>query len=114
MVTVERRHSARVRAYLPVRLYRPGSSVIETLTKNLGTGGLRCVSTSFTRVGQELTLEAPVDIGHQLLSLRGRVAWFRILPESEQYDVGISFIDLPESARVRLRAYLESATSPTA
>ena len=108
----ERRSAPRIRAYRPVRLQRPNApQVIETLTKDLSIGGLRCVSPTLLPVSTELNLELVLSTGDEPLTVRGRTVWFQILPQSEQFDLGISFLDLPPRTERRLSAYLNRLSS---
>ena len=107
----ERRAVPRVRSYLPVRLYQLGKPVLETLSKDIGGGGIRCVSSTLIPVGSEIRLEVPLPNGEPILNLRGKAAWFRILPESDQFEVGISFLDVTDRTKRLLSRYFESIQS---
>jgi len=111
MVTTERRANPRVSAYLPVRLHPNHQlKVIETLTKNIGQGGTRCVSPTVFPVSAELTVEVSLSPGQEPMVLRGRTAWFRMIPESEQYDLGIAFVDPAQQTKQRLSTYIDRLT----
>ena len=85
--------------------------MIETLTKDLSIGGLRCVSPTLLPVSTELNLELVLSTGDEPLTVRGRTVWFQILPQSEQFDLGISFLDLPPITKRRLSVYIERLSS---
>ena len=111
----ERRSSQRFRAYLPVRLHRAHTPhIVETLTKDISLGGIRCISEAIFPVATEVSLEIVLSTGSELLDLRGRTAWFRIVPHSEQFDVGIEFSDITPQNQRRLSAYLEHLSEQTA
>ena len=104
----ERRSSQRFRAYLPVRLHQPGGpQVVETLTKDLGVGGFRCLNSTLCPISTELGVDLVLSTGNEQLSLRGKTVWFRTIPESEQFDFGIAFVDLSPETKRRLSAYLD-------
>ena len=108
----ERRATPRVRAYRPVRLQQTGiPRVVETLTKDLGMGGMRCVSPVLLPVSAEVSVELMLSTGAEPLTTRGRAVWFHTIPQSEQFDLGISFFDLPPTDKRRLSAYLERLSS---
>ena len=107
MIT-ERRTSARIRAYRPLRLHPRGSPVIETLTKDLSTGGVRCLSPTAIPVSTPVSIELVLGSGQEPLQVEGRMAWFQTMSDSEQYDLGISFAGLPEQKQRRLSAYFAS------
>ena len=111
-MTEERRTSPRVSAYLPVRLHPNHQlKVIETLTKNIGSGGTRCLSSTVFPVSAEMTLEFSLAPGQEPIALRGRTAWFRLIPESEQYELGIAFVDPPPKTKIRLSTYINRVRS---
>ncbi len=107
-MTEERRHHPRFRAYLPVRLQRPHTpQVMETLTKDISLEGLRCISSTLCPVSTEIGVELTLATGNEVLDLHGRTAWFRMIPHSEQFDLGIQFMDLSPQNKRRLSVYLE-------
>ena len=111
----ERRSSVRIRAYRPVRLSKPGTPrLVETLTKDLAVGGLRCISATLFPVSTELTVELMLSTGEEPIIARGRTSWFQMIPHSEQFDIGIAFLELPFEHKRRLSAYLDRLSSKTA
>ena len=108
----ERRSAPRFRAYLPVRIQKPGAGqVVETLTKDLGVGGLRCLSSTLFPISAEVSVELMLSKGEEPFSIRGRTVWFRMIPHSEQFDLGIVFFDLPDHSKRRLSAYMDRLAS---
>lgn len=104
----ERRSTPRIRAYRPVRLKPPGiRHVIETLTKDLSVGGFCCVSGTPLPVATEVLVELMLSTGAEPITARGRTAWFRAIPKSEQFDLAIAFTEVPEHNKRRLSAYLD-------
>ncbi len=111
----ERRITPRVRAYRPVRLQKPGSPhVVETLSKDLALGGLRCLSPALFPVSTEVSVELVLSSGDEPLSARGKTVWFQTIPQSEQFDLGIAFTDLQPRIKRRLSAYLERLSNQVA
>lgn len=103
----ERRSSSRIRAYRPVRLHLPRSPrLLETLTKDLSIGGVCCISQTPFPVSTQFNVELVLASGEGPITARGRTAWFRSLPYSEQFDMGISFFEMPDHDKRRLSAYL--------
>lgn len=103
----ERRTSARVRVYGPVRLHLPRSPrLLETLTKDLSIGGLCCISSTAFPVSTPLNLELMLSDREGPITTRGRAAWFRSIPYSEQFDLGIEFFEIPVIDKRRLSVYL--------
>ncbi len=104
----ERRQHQRIRAYRPVRLYKPASAqVVETLTKDLSVEGLRCLSATVVPVSTEFTVEVVCEPGEEPITARGRAVWFRNIPDSEQFDIGVTFLDLTPQTKRRLSVYLD-------
>ena len=111
-MTIDRRNTPRFRAYRPVRIQRPGAlQIVETLTKDLGTGGLRCISPTLFPVSTEVSVELVLSTGEEPFSVRGRMVWFRMIPHSEQVDLGIEFIELEDQDKRRLSAYMDYLAS---
>ena len=87
--------------------FRGLPEIIETLTKDIGLGGLRCILPNPIPVATPVVLELVVGPGQEPLSLPGRAAWFRMLPQSEQAELGIVFEDLPVETRRRLSTFFD-------
>ena len=107
----ERRRSARVRSYLPVRLTpQGGRPVIETLTKDVGLGGVKCLSPVSLPVSSVVSLELTLGFGDEPLQALAKTSWFQIIPQSDQFCVGLSFQDLSEETTQRLSRYLDQTS----
>ena len=104
----ERRATPRIRAYRPIRIHQSGSfRVVETLTKDLSGGGLCCLSPVALPVSSNITVELILSTGQEPLTIQAKTAWFRAIPESEQFDLGISFAEIPQAQQRHLSAYLD-------
>ena len=111
-MSLERRSAPRVRAYRPVRIVKPGTSqVVETLTKDLGLSGVRCIGPTLFPVSSEVSVELVLSTGEEPFTVRGRAIWFQTIPHSEQFDLGIAFVDLPPHNKRRLSAYIDRLSS---
>jgi hypothetical protein len=111
----ERRTTTRIRTYRPLRIQRfqtPG--VVETLTKDLAAGGLRCLSSTLVPISTEVEIELALSRGEEPILAKGRAVWFQTIPESEQFDIGIKFLDLEPQSQRRLSAYLDKFSRQTA
>lgn len=106
-MSAERRHSIRYRAYLPLRVQPSGEAgAVETLTKDLSMDGLRCMSPKPAPVASDTRLELMLATAQEPLALRAVVRWFRSMPYSDQFELGLAFEHVsPQSAR-RLSTYL--------
>ncbi len=104
----ERRRSHRLRAYQPVRLRKPGAAtLIETLAKDVSSTGLRCLSQVEFPVATELIIELLLSSGYAPFTARGKMIWFQAIPQSEQFDIGIEFVDVSQENQRRLSVYLD-------
>ena len=108
----ERRQFPRVACILPVRLYPTGERrIIETLTKDLSTGGLKSLSPVPKPVTTSLSLELTLGQGELPVNLRAKVAWFQSVPRSDQFYIGLCFLDLSDQEHKRLSRYIERFTA---
>lgn len=111
----ERRANPRIRIYHPVRLHRPGvPQTVETLTKDLSVGGLRCISATLFPVSTDIQVELVLMNGEEPLTARGQTRWFRMIANSDQFDIGISLLDLSPQNKRRLSAYLDNLAKKSA
>ena len=84
---------------------------METLSKDLAEGGLRCLSPMPIPVSTRLTVEISLS-AEEPVEARGKTAWLRSIPHTEQFELGIAFEDInPENQR-RLSGCLERLASP--
>ena len=110
-MSLERRGSQRIPSYLPVRLFSPeGQSLIETLTKDLSIGGIRCLTQKNPDNGS-YEIELILAEGTEPIQAKGRIAWSRLIPQGEQFEVGITFTDISIACRERLQRYIQRLTS---
>ena len=104
----ERRKAARHRTYHPVRIAKSREpKIVETLTKDVSEGGVRCVSSELFPVSSDLGVEMTLFKGEESLSVKGKAVWFRMIPHSDQFDLGISFLDMSPQDKRRLSVYIE-------
>ena len=95
-----------------MRIQKPGATqVVESLTKDLGVLGVRCISPTLFPVSTEVSVEVVFSTGEESFSVRGRAVWFRMIPHSEQFDLGITFIELTDHNKRRLSAYVDRLSS---
>ncbi len=108
----ERRGTPRVGCVVPVQLYTNNEpKVIETLTKDLSTGGLRCLSPVAKGTASPVSLEMTLGQGERPLSLRAKIVWFERIPHGNQFYLGLAFQNLSDQDTRRLSRYLERLSS---
>jgi hypothetical protein len=107
----ERRISARVPCILPLRFVLAGQSPVETLTKNVSIGGMKCLSGIKLKPLHPVSLELLLGNGRLPLVAQGMVRWVHEVPDGQQYFVGITFLGLDDDERIRLSRYLDRILS---
>ncbi len=107
-MTTERRRFLRLPCLLPVRIVPRGEHrAIETLTKTVSLGGLKCISPVERPVSTPVTVELSIGPGREPILLQGHVAWFEGLPHTDQFHLGIAFDGLDDRMLVHLSRYLD-------
>ena len=108
----ESRRTPRVRCYLPIRLYPQGEHrVIETLSKDLGLGGMSCLSPVHRPIATPLSVEIMLGQGQPPVNVHAQVIWFTEVPNSEQFQLGLAFDPLNELQSRQLSRCLDRFTS---
>lgn len=111
-LTGERRLAQRIAVYRPLRIHRhAGQRLVETLTKDLSSGGLRCLSPDPIPVASELTIDLVLSDRDEPLRLSARSVWFQNVPNSDQFEIGIAFHDVEPQHKRRLSTYLSHLSS---
>ena len=109
MITERRRHP-RLLSHLPLRYYRKGTShYADTLTKDVGLGGVRFLSHEFFPTTHEFLVEIPLFRASHPVQTVGRVAWSQKIAHSDLYEIGMEFLQLPDDHRRLLNAFLDNA-----
>jgi hypothetical protein len=88
------RHTANV----PLEVEKVGGSVAVKKGVNVSRGGLAFVSTACPEIGEVLQLRIPTV--EPAFEARARVVWCR--PESENFLVGVQFLDAEAAFRSRM------------
>ena len=108
----ERRRAPRVGCVLPVQLYvNHEPKVIETLTKDLSTAGLRCLSPVAKGAASPVSLEMTLSQGERPLNLQAKIVWFERIPHGNQFYLGLAFENISDHNTRRLSRYLEQISS---
>ena len=105
---LERRKSQRITTYLPVRLRLQGSGrYLETLAKDVGMGGIRCVVEGRPTVNDPVMMELPLYKEVLPIQTQAHVAWVQLVATNRQSMVGVSFDEMSSVDRLALAEYLE-------
>lgn len=82
----------------------------ESVTKNIGAGGICLIVYKKVDVGSLLSLELRLPEHYSVIEAKGRVVWsssFRIEGDRrDRYDLGIEFTQISESDRQKLSQYV--------
>jgi Tfp pilus assembly protein PilZ len=70
-----------------------------SLSRDLSHGGICLTINEFIPVKGEVILYIQREDEERVVELKGTVAWIKVIPDSERYQVGIEFHDLDESSR---------------
>jgi|GEM_PF-518128 len=110
-VLLGRREFPRLNSHIPVRFGGEESRSQDTLTKDIGGGGVRLVSREFLPVNSKIKLEFFLHPASEALRAVGKVVWIQKLPYSYQHDVGIQFSDISEPSRKRINHFVDQNLS---
>ncbi|MFH1858503.1 MAG: PilZ domain-containing protein [Candidatus Omnitrophota bacterium] len=102
-----RREHPRLRHNVPIRFGREESNSQDSLTKDLGGGGVRLLSRDFLPVNSKVKIEFFLEPASEALQAVGRVVWVQKLAYSYQHDVGIQFLDISDITRKRISSFVE-------
>lgn len=108
-----RREFPRLNLHVPVRFGGEESRFQDSLTKDLGGGGVRLVSREFLPVNSKLKIEFFLGPASEGLTAVGKVVWIQKLPYSYQHDVGIQFMDISAPNRKRISHFVEQNIAPS-
>ena len=111
-MNTERRVAVRCRAFRAVRLHQPNPPhVVETLTTDLTTGGMRCVSPCSFPPDRDVQVELLLSDGAEPCVVTGRPVWALPLPGSSHIHLGVVFVDSSSRNKRRLSAYISKLPS---
>jgi hypothetical protein len=89
----EKRRFPRVQMRLPLRYQIRGTPEYNnTLTDDVGLGGLGFVNTRFIAPQTQVALE--FSLLSRLLRPNGKIAWVSPIPHSDRYKLGIKFTEV--------------------
>lgn len=105
----EKRRFERVALKTPLFSQARGSRVFHnTLTENIGLGGVRIINNEVIDPGALLSLK--INVLSRVLSPTGKVSWFSALPHSNRFRIGIEFIELNSRDKLYLCDYINMQT----
>ena len=104
----ERRRYPRVPCHLPVQLVLQGEpKVIQTLTKDLAEGGLRCLSPIPFPALTPCSIELVLGASHSAIRLNAKIRWSEPVQSGSQFYVGLAFERLSDWNTSQLSSYIQ-------
>lgn len=113
----ERRRFPRINVRLPLQfkdVQRPIETYSGTLTKDISEGGVRFISGEFLSIFTRLLLEVSVPSFSRPIKAISKVAWIQKIPRSNQYNVGVKFMDVTEEDKKQLASFVSKSPAPKA
>ena len=110
MGITERRKYPRWRANLPVRYRLLGESGMYrgSLSKDIGTGGVRVVTDRFLPKDKALNVEISLGKAKRRFLAKGRIAWTEFVRyRDDAFASGIEFTEMNEKDKRDLAAYVD-------
>jgi len=111
----ERRKCARIDARLPLQfkdIQRPIETYAGSLTKDISESGVRFLSNDFLSIFTRLLLEVSVPSFSRPIKAISKVAWIRKVSRSNQYSVGLQFMDMTEEDKKHLLSFISKSPAP--
>lgn len=110
----ERRRYFRLDSRIPMRYRKIEANSQEfrgSLMKNISKGGVQMTVYEFLGRNLKLALEIPLESGISPVQGSSRVAWVRKTSFSEQYDVGIEFVNLNQGDGTQIATFISSKSA---
>ncbi|MFH1577593.1 MAG: PilZ domain-containing protein [Candidatus Omnitrophota bacterium] len=109
-ITKDNRNSQRICVKFPIRYQmKRGGFFASALTQNISLSGLKLNADRFFPSGLNFNLE--LNILSKVIRPIGRVVWSQALPHSDQYQMGIKFIEVNSNDKNYLSDYINMRTT---
>lgn len=77
-----------------------------SLSKDLSRGGVCLTVSQFVPVNGSVILYLQRNNQSKMTIIKGKVAWVKMLPDSEQYQIGVEFQGLDESVQKEVNSII--------
>lgn len=74
--------------------------------QDISSGGIRMNSNEFIAVGSTIVVQVKLDLRGKQYSLPGKVKWVRYLPHSDNYQLGVEFLDGSRFEKGQIEQYV--------
>lgn len=110
----EKRRYRRHNIHLPVRYQVKGTiGYADTLTKDIGGGGIKFITDEFLGRETEIMFEFSVMESSEPIKGRAKIAWISKIPYNDMYSIGVKFIDIARDKQQKIVKFVNSKTKPT-
>ena len=112
----ERRQQQRVYMTMSVQyrgIRQANNSVVNAISRDISTGGVRLLVNEFISVFTRLVLEIAVPSAPKPVRVVSKIAWVRKRPYGEQYEVGAQFVEMSEEDRRGVTDFIERSVPRT-
>lgn len=109
----ERRRYRRHNVHLPLRYQVRGDiGYADTLTKDIGGGGIRFITDEFLKRSAEIIFEFTVMENSEPIKGRAKIAWINKIPHNDMYCIGVEFIDIARDKRQTIIQCIDTLSKP--
>lgn len=105
----EKRRFKRVDSALSVRyrnLRKNQNPILESLSKNIGEGGVCFNSNEFISLACRMIVEITLPTTPKPIRAISKVAWIRKLPTSESYQIGNQFLEITKEDKENISHFI--------
>ena len=105
---VEKRRFQRMDSSLPLKYKNLKTATIpmESITKDIGEGGIRFKTSEFISLACRLVVEITLPMVPKPIKAISKVAWIRKLSSGEQYELGNQFLDISKEDKALIVDYM--------
>ena len=107
----ERRKEIRLDSRIPMRYRKIEANTREfkgSLIKNISASGVKITNYEFLPLNSRLAMEIALASGRKVVEGICRVAWVKKAPFSEQYDIGVEFVNLDQGDEGQISDFIFS------
>jgi len=90
----------------------PKEKVSDYITRDVSQGGIRFLVHDFIPKGSYLKIKLDLSGGSISVEAMARLVWVKSVPHSDEYEVGVEFIDMPQHAAAHLMGYIKDFFRP--
>ena len=110
----EKRRFKRIAAELPLHyknLRKVGDSPVGSIAKNISEGGVCFKTNEFISLACRMVVEITVPKITRPVKAITKVAWIRLVPNTEQYELGNQFLDMTKEDKAHINDFIKQTTT---